>query len=262
MTEHPSFICFVVNLDRSPDRLARISGQLQLANIAFSRFAAVDGSKIDWRSPDMLDIQSYHRHHGKEPTAGEVGCFASHVGLMRMFLEGPHAYCLVLEDDAIVPADFRSVVEALIASPACGDMTMLYGNRPGLAVKTASLGDGKHDVVGYFGKQTGTVAYLINRKAAQAYVDHLLPMRLPIDHAFGQPWTFGIRMRGVRPFPIQTGQFESDIGQTGHKFKWHRRLATYRSRCATVFRRVAYHILRDPIWVKSRKTHEATKSGT
>ena len=98
-----------------------------------------------------------------------LGCFASHVGLMREFLAGPHAHCLVLEDDAIVPADFRRVVEALIASPACGDMTMLYGNRPGLAVKTASLGDGQHDVVGYFGKQTGTVAYLINRKAAQAY---------------------------------------------------------------------------------------------
>ncbi|WP_090140472.1 glycosyltransferase family 25 protein [Limnohabitans sp. DM1] len=259
MTLHPSFICFVVNLDRSPERLARISVQLQQANIEFCRFAAVDGSKIDWRSPNMLDIQSYHRHHGKEPTAGEVGCFASHVGLMRTFLEGPHAYCLVLEDDAIVPTDFLSLVEALIVSPACGDMTMLYGNRPGLAVKTARLGDGKHDVVGYFGKQTGTVAYLINRKAARAYVDNLLPMRLPIDHAFGQPWVFGIRMRGVRPFPIQTGQFQSDIGQTGHKFKWHRRIATYRSRFATVFRRIVHHIWRDPIWAKSHKAHSTSK---
>lgn len=261
MTSSVAYVCYVVNLDRSPDRLKRISGQLKNADIDFFRFAAVDGSTLDWRSPAILDVQSYHRHHGKEPTAGEVGCFASHVGVMRAFLEGNHAYCLVLEDDAIVPADLRKVVEELIASPACGDMTMLYGNRPGLAVKTASLGDGKHDVVGYFGKQTGTVAYLINRKAARAYVDHLLPMRLPIDHAFGQPWAFAIRMRGVRPFPIQTGQFESDIGKTGHKFSWHRRLATYRSRCATVLRRVAYHLLQDPIWTKSRQRQPTFKSG-
>jgi glycosyl transferase, family 25 len=259
MKQHPSFICFVVNLDRSPDRLARISAQLQQADIEFTRLAAVDGAKIDWRSPDLLDMPSYHRHHGKEPTAGEVGCFVSHVRLMRAFLDGPHDACLVLEDDAIVPADFREVVDALMASPACGDMTMLYGNRPGLAVKTASLGDGRHDVVGYFGKQTGTVAYLINRRAAQAYVDHLMPMRLPIDHAFGQPWAFGIRMRGVRPFPITTGQFESDIGKTGHKFKWYRRLATYWSRSATVVRRLSYHTLSDPIWLEKPMKKSVTQ---
>ena len=126
---------------------------------------------------------------------------------------------------------------------------MLYGNRPGFSVRTAKLSVGL-DVVGYFGKQTGTVAYLINRKAAGAYVANLLPMRLPIDHAFGQPWVFGIRMRGVRPFPVKTGDFESDIGKTGLKYKWHRRWRTYGSRLRMVVCRILYHLWRDPIWLE------------
>lgn len=250
-TSPQNFLCLVINLERSPHRLQSIRAQLDAAGIAFERFAALEGRALSAEQLAQVDVPTYQRSHGKEPTAGEMGCYLSHLGAMRAFLATGHEHCLVLEDDAQVPPQARQVVNAVVTSAAPWDMVMLYGNHTAQPAPTAELGDG-WQLVGFFGKQTGAVAYLLNRRAAQAYVDHLLPMRLPIDHAFGEAWHWGLRIRGVRPFPIGCHhELGSDIGKTGRKFKWYRRLSAYRLRLATDLRRIAYHLLRDPIWLEA-----------
>lgn len=250
-TSSQDFLCLVINLDRSPHRLDSIRAQLEAAAIEFERFAALEGRTLPSEALAQVDVPTYRRSHGKDPTAGEMGCYLSHIGAMRRFLDTGHAHCLVLEDDAQVPADARSVVSSVIASAAPWDMVMLYGNHTAQPVATAALAGGR-SLVGYFGKQTGAVAYLLNRRAAQAYVDHLIPMRLPIDHAFGEAWHWGLRIRGVNPLPVGCHhELGSDIGKTGEKFKWYRRLSAYRLRLMTDLRRIGYHLLRDPIWLEA-----------
>lgn len=241
------FACQVINLERSPQRLARIAADLAQAGIAFERFAAVEGRDLDPLQCPDFDRQGYERLHGKLPTANELGCYFSHVGAIRAFLATGREWGLILEDDARVPADLREVVTRLLASGAQGDMNLLYGNRRHFAMVTAELGQGQQ-LVGYWAKQTGAVAYLINRKAAQAFSQHLLPMRLPLDHAFVEVWRLGIRLRGVHPFVVSTGEFVSDIGRTGTKFAWHRRLRTFGHRLLSGLQRLGYQLVRDPIW--------------
>lgn len=246
-----NFLCLVINLDRSPHRLGSIRAQLDAAGIAFERFAAFEGRALSPEQLARVDAPTYARSHGKEPTAGEMGCYLSHLEAMRAFLATGHEHCLILEDDAQVPPQARQVVNAVVAASAPWDMVMLYGNHKAQPAVTAELGDGWR-LVGFFGKQTGAVAYLLNRRAAQAYVDHLLPMRLPIDHAFGEAWHWGLRIRGVNPFPVGCHhELGSDIGKTGRKFRWYRRMSAYRLRLATDLRRIAYHLLRDPIWLEA-----------
>lgn len=246
-----NFLCLVINLDRSPHRLESIRAQLEAASIDYERFVALEGRALPPDALTQVDVPTYRRSHGKDPTAGEMGCYLSHIGAMKHFLNSEHAYCLVLEDDAQVPPDARALVTSVIASAAPWDMVMLYGNHTAQPVATAVL-EGGRSLVGYFGKQTGAVAYLLNRRAAQAYVDHLIPMRLPIDHAFGQAWHWGLRIRGVSPLPVGCHhELGSDIGKTGRKFKWYRRLSAYRLRLTTDLRRIAYQLLRDPIWLEA-----------
>ena len=251
MSETPcSWICYVINLDRSPHRLQSITQQMAQAGMPFERFPGIDGRLMGARAQEWIDLPVYKKLHGKEPTPGEIGCYASHISLMQAFLAGPHTHCMVLEDDALVPDNIRSVVDELVAVQDKWDMVLLFGNHFALPVVTATLSGGR-ELVGYFGKQTGAVAYMLNRKTAQAYVDHLVPMRLPLDHAFGLVWRLGIRMRGVRPSVIRYGDFQSEIGISGRKFPWYQRLGTYWARLSMDVRRFVHHLLRDPIWLEA-----------
>ena len=57
------------------------------------------------------------------------------------------------------------------------------------------------------GRLKGAGAYVIDRVAATALLDRLLPMRMPYDHAFDREWFFGLRAAYISPFPAS--QIES-----------------------------------------------------
>jgi glycosyl transferase family 25 len=239
--------CFVINLDRSPDRLRAISGQLFAAGIAFRRFPAVDGRFVDLDKDRLFDRNAFEARHGKTPAQGEIACTLSHLGVMRAFLETGAESCLILEDDAIIEPGLDKLLDRLDGNRTAWDMVFLYGNHDAFPVRLARL-DSAHDLVGYFARQSGSVAYLINRKAAKALVARLLPVKLPFDHDFTRAWEYGIRIRGVSPFPVSTGAHASDIGGRRGKFPWYRRMSAYMSRGAREARRACHYMFVDPIW--------------
>lgn len=242
-----SMVCLVINLDRSPQRLARITQDLNQAGLPFDRVRAIDGQHLGERDWAELDRAGYQKQHGKEPVANELACYLSHMAAIRQFLAGHSDWALILEDDAQVPPDLRDTLARLHGCGACGDLNLLFGNRRLGGTPITDLGKG-HRLVGYWFKQTGAVAYLINRKAAQVFAQHLLPMRLPIDHAFTQVWRWGIRLRGVRPNVVTIGHAPSDIGPTGKKLARHRRWPTHLHRVHTLLCRWGYQLFVDRFW--------------
>ena len=82
---------YVINLDRSPERLRAMSGRLERARLSWVRIAAVEGAGIDAYECADVDAQAYRRAHGKELNPAEVGCYLSHVKALRTFLAGPCA---------------------------------------------------------------------------------------------------------------------------------------------------------------------------
>ena len=105
----------VINLDKNPERLAKIMGDYiksDISKIPITRFAAIDANQIDIKeyvTPSALvQIQQTNnngfrtRHH--DLTTGAVGCFLSHIGVMRQLLNDTTCdVYLVLEDDANIP---------------------------------------------------------------------------------------------------------------------------------------------------------------
>ena len=55
LARRASRCCFVINLDRSRDRLRTISAQLEAAAIPYRRFSAVDGRYVDLDNTRVLD---------------------------------------------------------------------------------------------------------------------------------------------------------------------------------------------------------------
>ena len=78
----------VINLERRPDRLARMRAQLEKAGLSFEVQVAVDG-QLETHEPKFL-------------SKGAIGCWKSHVNAMRRIVESKAPFGLILEDDAVL----------------------------------------------------------------------------------------------------------------------------------------------------------------
>ncbi len=246
MREWEALSTWVINLDRAPDRLARISQQLSGLGLAYTRLPAVDARALQPAQRALLDDAAYRQRHGMSPVLGELGCYLSHVAVMQAFLASPAQTALVLEDDVLLTPALPAVLRGLLAQPQRWDMVKLSAVHSGTPVAVADVAPGHHLCV-MFSRCTGSSAYLINRRAAQAYLrerDGLLPMALPYDHVFDQGWRFSLKVRLVSPTPCgHDEQIASTIvAPVGlkRKFHWTLRLPAYGYRLRNEARRLAY----------------------
>lgn len=132
---------FIINLDRDRARLAGVldryeASGLRAAGIGVARFPAVDarqlGDPVRFVSPQAEaqlreTMASGTRVYHHDLTPGAVGCFLSHVALLRRLVADPdHDAYLVLEDDVRLPdglgARLRHVVRA---APQGWDLLLL-----------------------------------------------------------------------------------------------------------------------------------------
>jgi glycosyl transferase family 25 len=243
---------YVINLQRSPERLAAISAQLKRAGLQWTRVDAFDGKQLGqlpW--PDFGD-RAYRYQWGKTPHPNELGCYLSHHRALQAFLQTDGEAAIILEDDALLADDFAQTISCLMDVAGDWDVVKLDSRHWGMPVPVRRLTRGQR-LVAFTQRSTGAAGYIVNRKAAAAYVRRLLPMRVPYDQAFDQVWKFGLRMRGVLPQPVTARSgFPSDIGYAG---KEGGRLAVLRRTTSVAYRgyvevaRVLNYALRDPVWL-------------
>lgn len=232
---------WVINLDRSPERLARIRAQLERLGLPWTRLPAVDARTLTAQQRAALDERAYERKHGKTPAPGELGCYLSHVAAMQALLASPHRFGLVLEDDVILQDSLPAVLRGLAAHPDRWDVVKLSAVHSGTPVPYLEVAPG-HRLAVMLSRCTGSSAYLVNRHAAEVYARELLPMSLPHDHVVDQGWRFGLKFRLVTPTPCgHDDRIGTTIEAAGtRKFPWPRRLPAYRYRLGNELRRVRY----------------------
>jgi glycosyl transferase family 25 len=262
-----STLVLVINLDRDTGRLAKIAAQLDAIGLPWTRIPAVHGARL---SPEerarLVDVQGYGRRHGMTPNAGEIGCYLSHLAAARALLDSPATQALVLEDDVGLTPDVPAILDALAAQPERWDMVKLSAVHRGTPQPVARLGE-RHHLTVMLSQCTGSSAYVLNRHAAQVYLDRLLPIRLPIDHAYDRAWALGIKVRRVDPLvALHDSLIESTISAvaldgspaaTGpastppsRVYPWHRRFPTYGWRLANELRRVTHGLA--SVWRERR----------
>lgn len=237
---------WVINLDRAPERLARIHAQLQALGLPYTRWPAVDARALTPAQKAALDEPAFHRKHGMTPVPGELGCYLSHVEVMRAFLASEAQFAMVLEDDVLLQPSLPAVLQGLMQHPTRWDVVKLSAVHRGTPQPYLELAPG-HQLAVMLSRCTGSSAYLMNRHAAQAYLREpggLLPMQLPYDHVFDQGWRFGLKFRLVTPTPCGHDEHIASTitapAGVSRKFPWTRRLPTYAYRLGNELRRLAY----------------------
>ena len=220
---------FIINLDTAADRWKRIVELFARTRISMVRVPAVAGAALQLPIPEFHE-RRFHLLHGRTTNVREVGCYLSHVAAMSAFLETDDAHGLICEDDIVPGPAFDEVVESALAEARHWNVLRLTGLGEGTPLKARKLGGDFHLCIS-LGRVKGTGAYVVDRAAARALVEGLLPMWLPFDHAIDREWHFGLRAAYVLPFPCSQTEagFRSSIqgGKTGKTHSLQRWLTTY-----------------------------------
>lgn len=93
---------YVINLNRSEDRLRLIKAQIQNLGLEFVRVEAIDGSKLD--ESYLAERKIVENTCFPEMACwslSEVACNLSHAKALELIANGPDEYGVVLEDDAL-----------------------------------------------------------------------------------------------------------------------------------------------------------------
>jgi glycosyl transferase family 25 len=208
------------------------------------RVAAVNGATLEFPASDF-DEERYRWLHGREPNRFEVGCYLSHLKAMTAFLQTGAEYALICEDDVVVKPGLARVLEAAMGYSRHGNVLRLAGLSNGRGMKVADLG-GDHALCVNAGRMKGAGAYVVDRAAAEAFTEGLLPMWLPYDHAFDREWCFSLKCVSVLPFPVSQTErlFRSSIQKdSGPKLsKLRRWLGTYPYQAGNELSRWAFRL--------------------
>ncbi|WP_082652263.1 glycosyltransferase family 25 protein [Aureimonas sp. AU12] len=236
---------FVINLDRSPERLASIRADAAALGIDLIRIPAVDGKSVAEADRTLLDRAGFLRQHGKHPMDGEYGCYASHLAALRAIAAGAADAGVVFEDDVHPRAELAPVFEALCDRDDW-DVVRFAHHRKASRRLLRRLPEGRGLFVSRFGPTGSAAAYIVRRSAAARLADALTPMRLPFDVALERGWSMGLRTRDVWPDLVGFGAHsKSSLTQAGRRYasmklKPWQRLPTLGFRTTDLVRRAVF----------------------
>ncbi|MCL7999470.1 glycosyltransferase family 25 protein [Brucella sp. 21LCYQ03] len=177
--------CYIVNLDRAPERMERMKQILDLHSIDYQRTAAVDGKLFTRQDMDKYQAQ---RQQGKPMTVGEIACAESHLAILKMVAEGTEPYAVVMEDDLHLSDDAGFFINSTDWIPQGAEIIKLETvNEPTIVeTKALALNEGRK-LVRLVYKHWGSGAYVISKSAARKALQNYVAGLTPIDDYLFDP---------------------------------------------------------------------------
>ena len=198
-------IAYLINLKRANDRLISAKEVFDKVGINFNLEIAVDGKELLLPHKNYSEVK-YNLLHGKRTNLGELGCYFSHLNVLKKFLSTNEDFALVCEDDIEFNKDIIQIINGALNSSIHFDLLRLSGGsdrnkEKGIPIKLQKIYKDFYLSLN-LGFKSGTGCYLINRHAAKNILNKLNKMSLPIDHAMDRDWLLSIRSLSILPAPV------------------------------------------------------------
>ena len=179
---------FLINLDRSVDRLEVMKKRLADLGLRFERVSAIEGSKVSSESYHSQSPSPRYPHH---LTPGEIGCFLSHKKCWEILIKSNEEWALILEDNCIFSPSAACYLYNTNWIPDDCDLINLC-NRSGIYIyadKSIALDDGNTLVRVKASSPIGTYAYFISKEAARVALEKADKICEPIDNFLFGPYS-------------------------------------------------------------------------
>jgi glycosyl transferase family 25 len=240
---------FLINLDRSPERLALAHQSLTAAHIPYQRIPGFDANREDL-SQCRIDLKAFQKTHGRvEPRKGEIGVYQSHLKALKFFIQSGKEFGVILEDDASPESCFFSSIIQLIKWKEAWDIVPLFHFHGGGPLVLRQTTGNKLTI--HLAHISSAAAYMVNRNAATGLLAHMEIQRACVDHALFEKWTHGLRLRGISPMPVSLSS-QANISTIGFensgKLPFFQRYPTFINRSVNalkIFGHAVNELLRD-----------------
>ena len=206
---------YLINLKSRPDRLEKMENQLSDRGLKYTVVEAVDG-----RLKAPSEYKNYNRSkrlkYYEDLVGGEIGCSTSHFKALDMYCSTSDTpFCLVLEDDAILPDNFLETLETLTTQRKGWDLIRLQRSRKQKGPVVDRV-DG-HEIIFPFMVGLKTTALLYTRKGAQRTRKLYQSFMFPADHVLKFAHLSGIWVYETNPTYIDQDRSEPGDIDTQHK---------------------------------------------
>ncbi len=182
---------YCINLKRSKDRWDYIQKVGREQNIDINRFDATDGKNLSLqKAKNMCSSEYYEMMKNNKSLLANIGCYNSHLNLLKKIHSEKIDNALIIEDDIIFPNNFKQLLQKNLEKvPSDWDIIYLGVTRPcGKLYKEniyiPSIIECSKDNGGLFGymvnnRSAGKIYNLINKKINKM-VDHAIRDFFPV----------------------------------------------------------------------------------
>lgn len=199
----------VVSMTNAERRRAAFAARAQNAAIPWRFFDA----RTEAGDGLTYDAEAVERNKGRQLTAGELGCYASHFAIWQNMAEQGIRQCIVLEDDVIVDWAFLARLSATDLEAQKLPYLRLYSKVPTFSrVVSRNFLQHSRAIVELVGHPYGTQAYAITLSGARAFLKACATIRRPIDDQMDRSWEHRIRNLALFPAPVIEEFVPSGIG--------------------------------------------------
>ena len=178
-------IALVINLDRSPERLAAFAEQARLAGLDFERLRAVDGRQLS----ETEQAQAVAPDFEFEPlNPGEIAIFMSQRAAWQRIVASGQAFGAVFEDDVVLSPATAAVLRAIEALAPPADVIKLEtSGRPVVLTDPRSPLPTGHTLRRLLSWHGGAAGYVVSRGAARRLLRLTDPLHDPVDQILFNP---------------------------------------------------------------------------
>ncbi len=190
---------YVINLSRSPQRLAHMKKALGGIGVAFERFEAVD-IESSRQNPVFPRIPPHAR---RDWTKGEIACLLSHYEVWKLIAVGVDRFGAVFEDDIHVDPRLRDVLADNAFLPDDADVVKLETvDMPVWVSRHSREGPAGIRFSRLLSTHHGAGAYILSRTAAQSLIASIEVIgRPPDDLLFSTDTPLGTQLRRYQAIP-------------------------------------------------------------
>jgi len=177
--------CYLINLDRSRDRLDFMALQFEKQGLLFERVEAVDGRKL---SED--ELASFVKLSNDWPVAlgpTEVGCFLSHRKCIQIAATSDEPFTAIFEDDVTLSNGAARLLASDKWIPIDADLIKIdsYGHE--VLISNPVSMEGPYAVTRLLSRHLQTGGYILSKNAAKRLVKLMDKVPAPVDHFLFDP---------------------------------------------------------------------------
>jgi glycosyl transferase family 25 len=234
---------FVVNLDKSTQRLAEMTQCLEQLALPFTRVSAVYGASLKHDELNRHYNSALNKRVYRRPlSSAEIGCYLSHRNIWQTIVDDNLTMALILEDDAELGAQLPAALATVENLTRPWDVIKLYEPQIKKPLARSIPLNQDFSLCQYKKIPSTNTGYLVSLGGASKLLSAREMFGRPVDDDIQYYWEYSGEVYGVKPYPIfiADSSLESTIGPDGQTRSRKTLIGTMRGPVL----RLGYEILR------------------